>query len=84
LEIFFENLDKKFICLKAFFCHFSSYLFAVLLQQKQVQEEFMLILGGFQGFQGPWGVLTSFFEVVLSPQELGVVVSFLCVKLCML
>ena len=36
-------------------------MFDVLLQQKQIQEEFMLILGGFQGFQGPWGVLTSIF-----------------------
>jgi hypothetical protein len=45
----------------------------------------MLILGGFQGFQGPWGVLTSFFLRLSFPlRELGVVVSFLCVELCML
>jgi hypothetical protein len=61
LEKFLKILIKIYLFKSSFFCHFSSYLFAVLLQQKQIQEEFMLILGGFQGFQGPWGVLTSFF-----------------------
>jgi hypothetical protein len=60
LEKFLKIL-KKFICSKVLFCHFSSYLFAVLLRQKQIQEEFMLILGGFQGFQGPWGVFNFIF-----------------------
>jgi hypothetical protein len=46
----------------------------------------MLILSGFQGFQGTWGVLTSFFFEVVSfhLRELGVMASFLCVELCML
>jgi hypothetical protein len=61
LEKFLKILIKNYLFKSFFFCHFSSYLFAVLLQQKQIQEEFMLILGGFQGFQGPWGGLTSVF-----------------------
>jgi hypothetical protein len=70
LEKFLKILIK-FICSKVLsFCYLSSYLLAVLLQQEQIQEEFMLILGEFQGFQGPWGGFNFIFflEVVLSPQ----------------